>query len=624
MYTKRIQLLNCGPIGHIDLTLPFDGEKPLPAIFIGENGSGKTILLSHIINGLLTAQGVAFPDTPEVDLGKVYKLRSSSYIKAGNDVSFSRVDYDHDFHIEEIRLAKPKGQYPSMPEKLLGLDRENRWAFIADKSVDYFNSNIDKNHEDNITDIFSRNCILYFPANRFEDPAWLNETNLNSKANYTGFRHFSGHTTRQIVNISCLENLQNWLFDLVYDRTAFEIQTHHLNNLAIVDNDQVVTTLLGGMPVFRGYQGEAANTYNLALSIIRNTLRLDNTGRFGFGRRQNRVISIIQNERAVVPNIFQLSSGETSLITLFLSILKDYDLSGSSANSPENIQGIVIVDEVDLHLNAVHQYEVLPKLMSMFPKVQFLITSHSPLFILGLQEELGNDGFQLYRLPGGREIGPEEFEEFGDAYRAFRQTMTFAGDMKSAIEESQGPIVFVDGETDVLYLRRAAELLGFEEILERVQVKPGGGDARAKVAWKALEGELVGDIITRKTIFLHDCDSKVENSDRGAVFRRRVECIDENPIKRGMENLFKKKTLEKAIRYKPAFIDIIYSYSQTVRGVEEIVPERWAVNRDEKMNLCRWLCENGVEEDFRGMQIVFEMLQTILGLVTADTSERGE
>ena len=624
MYTKRIQLLNCGPIGKIDLALPFDHQTPLPVIFIGENGSGKTILLSHIINGLLAAQGVAFPDTPEVDPGKVYKLRSSSYIKAGTDVSFSRIDYDHDFHVEEIRLTKPKDQYPSAPEKLPELDRENKWAQISDNSMDYFNSNINGSRESNITDVFSRNCILYFPANRFEDPAWLNEANLNSKASYTGFRHLSGHTDRRVINISSLGSLRNWLFDLVYDRAAFEIQTHQIGNLAIVNDDQIVAPLPGNMPVFGGYQGEAANACNLALSIVRNTLRLDSTGRFGIGRRKNRVISIVQNEQVIVPNIFQLSSGETSLITLFLSILRDFDLSGASFGSPEDIQGIVIVDEIDLHLNAAHQYEVLPKLIAMFPKVQFLITSHSPLFILGLQEELGDGSFQLYKLPGGQEIRPEEFEEFGEAYRAFRQTMTFAADIRGAIEESQGPIVFVDGETDVLYLRRAAELLGFEEVLKSIELRPGGGDARANAAWKALGGELIGSVVTRKVIFLHDCDSEVVNSDRGAIIRRKVECIDENPIKRGIENLFKKSTLEKAIQYKPAFIDITRSYSQKVRGVEEVIPERWAVNRDEKMNLCRWLCENGVEEDFEGMQIIFEMLRTMLGLVAADTSERDE
>ena len=70
----------------------------------------------------------------------------------------------------------------------------------------------------------------------------------------------------------------------------------------------------------------------------------------------------------IVPNIFQLSSGETSLFDIFLSILRDFELSGSQFSNAADIRGIVVVDEMDLHLHAVHQHEVLPSLIGMFPK----------------------------------------------------------------------------------------------------------------------------------------------------------------------------------------------------------------------------------------------------------------
>ena len=53
MYAKRIQLTNYGPIDRLDIPCPFDGDKPKPIVLVGENGSGKSILLSHIVNGLL-------------------------------------------------------------------------------------------------------------------------------------------------------------------------------------------------------------------------------------------------------------------------------------------------------------------------------------------------------------------------------------------------------------------------------------------------------------------------------------------------------------------------------------------------------------------------------------------
>ena len=38
---------------------------------------------------------------------------------------------------------------------------------------DYFGSNLSDRHK--IEEIFSKRCVLYFPASRFEEPAWLNE-----------------------------------------------------------------------------------------------------------------------------------------------------------------------------------------------------------------------------------------------------------------------------------------------------------------------------------------------------------------------------------------------------------------------------------------------------------------
>ena len=624
MYTKRIQLANYGPIENIDLSLPFNGDRPLPAIFIGENGSGKTVLLSHVINGLLSAQQIAFPDTPEVDLGKVYKLRSSTYITSGADSYCARVDYEQNFHIEEFRLARPKNQYPSVPRRLIDIHSEAAWDKISDSEVDHYYSNINNDQKSTISDIFSKNCILYFPANRFEHPAWLNEKNLNYKANYMRLQNLSGHTDRRVINISCLEGLQNWLFDLIYDRAVFETQVRQFNNLAIINDDQPVTSTPISMPLFMGYQGEATCTYDVALSIVRNILRLDNSGRFGIGRRKDRIVSVMQNDQNIVPNIFQLSSGEMSLLTLFLSILRDFDLSGTPISSPDDVRGAVVIDEIDLHLNAVHQYEVLPKLIAMFPRVQFLVTSHSPLFVLGLQEKLGDDGYGLYRLPSGQGVYAEEFGEFGEAYRAFKQTAAFASDMRDAIEQGYKPIVFVDGETDILYLHRAAELLKLEEILEKVELKASGGEARQRKTWNALGNALWEGVVGRKVVFLHDCDSDVDDSDQGTMFRRVVGRVNSNPIQRGIENLFGRDTLVKAIEHKVEFIDISCSYTRRVRGAEEVIPESWVVNGDEKMNLCRWLCENGTEEDFRGMQVVFEILQSILGLVVGNGPEVGK
>ena len=262
----------------------------------------------------------------------------------------------------------------------------------------------------------------------------------------------------------------------------------------------------------------------------------------------------MQGNKTLVPNIFQFSSGETSLLNLFLSILRDFDLSMAPFTKTEDIRGIVIVDEIDLHLHAIHQYEILPQLVKMFPLVQFIITSHSPLFVLGMGKAFGENGFALYRLPQGEQISSEEFSEFGSAYKSFTETRKFLNDVKEAIKEAQKPVVFVDGETDVKYLQKAATLLGRQATLQRVELRDGGGFGNLNNIWNKLGSE-ISEIVPQKVIILHDCDKAYDDT-KGKVFRRNIPKQQNHPIQKGIENLFEKATLEKARKFKRAFIDI--------------------------------------------------------------------
>lgn len=128
MYVKRIQIINYGPIDRLDITFPFEGDTPKPVVLVGENGSGKSILLSHIVNGLISAKDLVYPDTPEVEKGKVYKIRSGSYIKSKKEFYFARVDFQDSLFIEEIRSEHPKETYPNPPAELAGQEAQAAWG----------------------------------------------------------------------------------------------------------------------------------------------------------------------------------------------------------------------------------------------------------------------------------------------------------------------------------------------------------------------------------------------------------------------------------------------------------------------------------------------------------------
>ena len=610
MYVTRIQIANYGPIEQLDITLPIDDDGPKPVVLVGENGSGKSTLLSHIVNSLMLAQQSAYPDTPGVEVGKVYKLRSPQYVALGREFSFARVDFVGQLSFSELQLNRRKQDYDTPPDGVSGTDAQALWDSMSGTDTSCI-SHEPFNDRFRAEKLFESNCVLYFPPDRFEDPAWLNEASLNAKAEHVESKRFVGSTDRKVINYSPLRENQNWLFDLVYDFSVFERQSVLLP--VVVDRKSGRTV---NVSTWIDDPGRARRLYDIVLAIVREVIARKDNVTLGIGPRHNRVITVRNGDQTLVSNIFQLSSGEVSLLNLFLSILRDYDLTRNQFAGAEDISGIAVVDEIDLHLHARYQYEILPKLMKMFPKVQFVVTSHSPLFVLGLQEAFGEDGFGLYRHPEGQSISPEEFSEFGAAYQAFANTRRHFIETKAAVREAQKPVIFVDGETDVKYHKRAAELLGFGSMLEEAQFRAGGG--MLKNIWTGLTKDHVEH---KKIIVLYDPEEKVKSETRANAYRRRIVKIGSHPLQKGVENLFSKKTLEKAIHNKSAYVDITPSYEKTERGEAVSVPEMWAVNGDEKTNLCNWLCENGTAEDFQHFQPVFEMLREILDDVSEEPEE---
>ena len=607
MYTRRIQLANYGPIEKLDIVFPFEGETPKPVVLVGENGSGKSILLSHIVNGLISAKGIAYPETPEVELGKVYKLRSSSYIKSGCEYYFGRVEFDGGFFVSEIRSQRSKREYSDIPTGIAGTVSEGMWQKIKPEENDHYDSNLSSNPGtvNTVKEIFAKSCVLYFPFNRFEEPAWLNQENLEAQARYMDIKHFSGYTSRKIIASSPLYDNQNWLFDVIYDRAAFEIQTRQVN-FPLSDGNVAIP-----LPLFSGYSGDAARTYEAVLRMVRDITRRQDA-RFDIGRRHNRVVSLVSDTTGqIVPNIFQLSSGETSLVNLFLSILRDSDLCGTPFSQAADIRGIVVVDEIDLHLHAVHQYEILPELIKMFPNVQFVVTTHSPLFVLGMQKVLGEDGFSIYQLPEGQQISPEEFSEFGEAYRSFANSHRFAKDIKEALEREKKPVLIPEGETDIRYLEKAAQLLGKQETLDVFQSRDGGGAGKLTNIFRDFHAPLT-ELFQHPVVLLFDCDKNKPAKDKGRLYQRSIPLQPGNPMKTGIENLFTKITLERAMLADDILINIEYQHEAKVGGHKEIVPERWTVNDSQKSRLCDWLCEFGDADDFQAFKEVFYILAEVL------------
>ena len=52
MYLKSTVIEDVGPISNLKLEFPMSGGAPIPLILVGENGSGKSIFISYVVNAL--------------------------------------------------------------------------------------------------------------------------------------------------------------------------------------------------------------------------------------------------------------------------------------------------------------------------------------------------------------------------------------------------------------------------------------------------------------------------------------------------------------------------------------------------------------------------------------------
>ncbi|MCL9802164.1 AAA family ATPase [Pseudomonas sp. AKS31] len=97
----------------------------------------------------------------------------------------------------------------------------------------------------------------------------------------------------------------------------------------------------------------------------------------------------------VTLNVAQLSQGEKSMMAMVGDIARRLAMMNQSLDNPLHGDGIVLIDEVDLHLHPRWQRSLIRQLSETFPNCQFVLTTHSPLVISDAKDVLVyvlNDG----------------------------------------------------------------------------------------------------------------------------------------------------------------------------------------------------------------------------------------
>ncbi|EHY0931982.1 hypothetical protein DOE54_09725 [Vibrio cholerae] len=77
-------------------------------------------------------------------------------------------------------------------------------------------------------------------------------------------------------------------------------------------------------------------------------------------------------------NIAQLSQGQKMLVALTGDLARRLVKLNPNSDKPLHAHGIVVIDEIELHLHPKWQQEIIIGLQTTFPNLQFIVTTHSP------------------------------------------------------------------------------------------------------------------------------------------------------------------------------------------------------------------------------------------------------
>lgn len=427
---KSLLIENSGPIEELSVDFKFTEDGlPKPLIFVGENGSGKTTALSFLIDSLLQFASTKFNNVlASEDMGRLfYRIRSND-IRVGSDSSVSHVKFqfdNKDLHYVD-RVSNVSCDINQLRQKLgLPIDFSMTQKEKCEKSH--------SQKIEGIGEVFLDGSYIFFPSSRREVPHWLQERGLHQER-YRNQQRFTTKLDKSLIVESAAEDIAAWIMDGLLDKLN---NKHEVSGIDVAN--QILKEILEDplahfaiaprnvWPRVQIYTGEDVD---------------DDTK--------------VSTRTLAIPSLANLSAGQSMLLSMFGTIASHGTLS--QLRKLDEITGIVLIDEAEVYLHTHLQRNVLPKLIKLFPRIQFVISTHSPSFLMGMKDMFGVNGFQILDMPSGTPIDVDQFSEVGAAVDALRETKVFKNEIKSQIEEwRERPILIVEGKSDAIWINKLWE-----------------------------------------------------------------------------------------------------------------------------------------------------------------------
>ena len=351
MRIERLELRNFRCFEHISAKL-----HPKMNVMVGINGTGKTTMLEAI----RIFVGAAF-----CELDKIENRISSPSI-ADDDVRLHNLESQYPVRIEGV-VDVDKGL---LPDKLAQWDRTlekygGRTKFDNSKDVKSLSKNIQSIIRDG-KDI-PIPIIAYYSTDRYKKE----KRNTGLEADGSRLRGY----------YNALDSTTNiWFFlNIIKTETLWELQ-----------------------------EGKKSAVLSMVRKVIVQCV--PDCKEIKHDVKQDKLI-ITQANGEKVP-FSSLSDGVRNVLSMVMELaLRCYLLNPSQGeNAPSETPGIVLIDEIDLHLHPEWQLHILNDLTSVFGRIQFIVSTHAPLILSSLQdgEILSISDRKVYNFPNQYKRRPEQ------------------------------------------------------------------------------------------------------------------------------------------------------------------------------------------------------------------------
>lgn len=184
------------------------------------------------------------------------------------------------------------------------------------------------------------------------------------------------------------------------NRAVLDIPLEIADKSDFVQTDAYTQALTGGRIDFKSFFEWFRNREDLE-----NELRLDD-----FNYQDTQLTAIRQAIHSLLPGfenlrvkrsplrmtvekqgeelvIDQLSDGEKCLLAMVGDLARRLAIANPGLADPLEGSGVVLIDEIELHLHPKWQRQMIPGLTRTFPNCQFIVTTHSPQVVSHVQPE---------------------------------------------------------------------------------------------------------------------------------------------------------------------------------------------------------------------------------------------